>query len=499
MEERMETKADLCDQQCDQQKEEERDLNVMLWVVAVGFLMQALDATIVNTALPSMAQSLGESPLHLQAVVFSYSLTMAVMIPASGWLADRFGTQRVFLAAIGLFTVGSLFCAWSPDLPLLVLSRVVQGVGGSMLLPVGRLALLRNFPKERFLPAITFASLPSLIGPLLGPTLGGWLAETFSWHWIFLINVPLGVAGVAATMRYMPNDTLPGVDHFDMSGCVMLAVAMVASSFALGGSDLGVSYKTALILAVASVLAIWGYIRHAKTSEQPLFPLSLFRIRSFSVGLTGNLFARIGNGSMPYLLPLLFQVGMGYSPTAAGLALLPASLAGLAARRPVTLLIRRHGYRRVLAVNTMLVGLTMAAFFWVTPATPVWAMSVLIFAFGFVNSIQFTAMSTLTLRDLPPREAASGNGLLSMVQMLSMSVAVSVASVLLNVLQWMFGRQALSLAFHLSFIGMGLITFLSAWIFMRLHSDVPETGDPGSPEAPKKGATVLGRLSPDCH
>ncbi len=453
--------------------ESDRDLTIMLWVVAVGFLMQSLDSTIVNTALPSMAKSLGESPLHMQAVVFSYSLTMAVMIPASGWLADRFGTQRVFLSAISLFVLGSLFCSWATDLRLLVASRVLQGIGGSMLLPVGRLAVLRNFPQEKFLPAISFVNIPGLIGPLLGPTLGGWLAETFSWHWIFLINVPVGILGVIATLRYMPNDRLPDLSRFDRAGYTLLAVAMVASSFALAGSDMGVSYVIGAILVILTALSLFGYIRHAQKTAKPLFPLDLFRISSFSVGLAGNLFARIGNGSMPYLLPLLMQVEMGYSPISAGVMLLPSTIAGMAAKRPATWLIIHCGYRRVLAVNTMLVGIMMSMFAWVSSSTPFWVILVLLFGFGFVNSIQFTSMNTLTLKDLPVRGASSGNSMLSMVQMLSLSIAVTIASSLMGVFESAFGTAMLSRAFLATFICMGLITFLSTWIFMRVERDDP--------------------------
>jgi EmrB/QacA subfamily drug resistance transporter len=393
---------------------------------------------------------------------------MAVMIPASGWLSDRFGTQRIFVIAICVFVAGSLFCAASENLAFLVCSRAVQGVGGSMMLPVGRLAVLRNFPGEKFLPALSFVTIPGLIGPLLGPTLGGWLSEAFSWRWIFLINAPIGVIGAAATLVYMPNSRLSDPDSFDAVGYSLLAGAMISLSLAFGGLDMNLPLAAAAILALAGSAALYSYVRHAKKSGNPIFNLDVFRIRSFAIGLSGNLFARIGNGSIPYLLPLLMQTIMGYSPMRAGIMLLPSSIAGILAKRPATFLIRRYGYRRVLTANTALVGAAMASLSLISKNGSELALSALLFFFGAVNSIQFSAMNTLTLKDLPERDAGSGNSMLSMIQMLALSVAVVVASIVLGILETSFGQHDLSAAFHGTFIFMGLITALSTTIFMRL-------------------------------
>src|SRR3982751_2979143 len=230
---------------------EEKSLRMLLWLVAIGFFMQTLDATIVNTTLPAMARSFGESPLRMQSVVVAYSLTMAMLIPASGWIADRFGTRRVYVGAIVLFVLGSVACALSGNLMQLVAARVVQGMGGAMLLPVGRLAVLRAFPRERFLQAMSFIAIPGLVGPLIGPTLGGWLAQAASWHWIFLINVPVGVIGVLATLRFMPAPVPVAVGRFDLAGYLMLAFGMAAVSLALDGlSGLGLRQASVLFLMI---------------------------------------------------------------------------------------------------------------------------------------------------------------------------------------------------------------------------------------------------------
>jgi EmrB/QacA subfamily drug resistance transporter len=448
----------------------------LLWLVAVAVFMQTLDTTIVNTALPSMAVSLGESPLRMQAVVISYALTLAMLIPASGWLADRAGTRRVFIAAVVLFTAGSLACAMSRQLTSLVAARVLQGIGGAMLLPVGRLAVLRALPREEFLPAMSFVTLPGLIGPLVGPTLGGWLVQTASWHWIFLINVPLGIVGGIAALRLMP-DLRAHVWRFDLLGYALLAFGMVAVSFSLNVLSDRPQYGAGLVLLVFGLAALVAYWLHAARTDRPLFPLALFKVHTFGVGILGNLFSRVGSGGMPYLVPLLLQVGMGYSPMHAGMMMIPAAAAGMFSKRIVVPLVQRLGYRRVLVGNTLLVGLAMASFAFVRPGRALWTYAVQFAAFGAVNSLQFTAMNTLALSDLDGELASSGNSLLSMVMMLSMSLGVAVAAALLGA----FGSGAVNHgtldAFRWSFLCVGLITMASAAIFAQLEPThrIPES------------------------
>lgn len=464
---------------------------MLLWLVALGFFMQTLDATIVNTALPAMARSLGESPLRMQSVVVAYSLTMAMLIPATGWLADRFGTRRVYVGAIVLFVLGSVLCAVAPKLDLLVAARVVQGAGGAMLLPVGRLVVLRSFPRERFLQAMSFVAVPGLVGPLMGPTLGGWLVEVASWHWIFLINVPVGVIGLLATLRFMPAPAPVAVGRFDVAGYLLLAFGMVTVSLALDGlSGLGLRQASVLFLMIFGLASLTAYWLHALRRPDPLFSPRLFRVGSLRIGLLGNLFSRLGSSCMPFLIPLLMQVNMGYSPVQAGMMMLPVALASMSMKQVTTPLIVRHGYRRVLVVNTLLVGLTMASFALVSPGQPL-ALSILQLAlFGAVNSMQFTAMNTLTLKDLDAGNASSGNSLLSMVQMLAMGMGVAAAGAVLAAFTAHFGMDGVQTlqAFHASFVCMALITMASAAIFWQLapedsragsanrKQDVPEPG-----------------------
>ena len=455
---------------------------ILLWLVAIGFFMETLDSTIVNTALPSMARSLNESPLAMHSVILAYSLTLAIIIPASGWFADRFGTKKTFLAAIVIFSLGSFLCSLSQSLPELVASRVLQGAGGSMLLPIGRLTILRAFPGPKFLPAISFVTIPGLIGPLVGPTLGGYLSEAISWHWIFLINIPIGLIGIVATAIAMPDIRAPRVAAFDGAGFIQLSLTMLCLSLALEGlSELGFSTGIVLILMFAAFAALASYFIHATKTPDPLFPLRLFRQTSYKIGILGNLFARIGSSGMPFLIPLLLQLTLGYSALQAGLTMLPIAISSIVAKRLVSPIIQRTGYRLFLTANTFLVGLSIASFALFSPTHPFWIQVIQLVFFGLVNSMQFTAMNTVTLKDVDPVYASSGNSLFSMVQMLAMSLAVATAGALLNTFMVQLKSFGTLSAFHATFLCMGAITCTSAYIFWQ----VPE-----EPRAPRKPIDV---------
>ncbi len=445
---------------------------VLLWLVAIGFFMQTLDTTIVNTAIPSMAKSLGESPLHMQAVVVSYALVMAILTPASGWLSDKFGTRKIYLLSISLFTLGSFFCASSQTLNQLIASRVIQGVGGAMLQPVGRLVVLKAFPREQFLKAMSFVSIPGLIGPLLGPTLGGWLSQSFSWHWIFLINIPVGLIGFILTSVYMSDFKLKNVDKFDISGFLMIAFGMLAVSSALDGMvELGMRIVTAILFTFVGLVMITCYWLYALRRKNVLFPRTLFNVTTYRVGILGNFFARIGINGSPFLLPLFFQVGLGYSPIKSGLMMLPAAISGMLAKKVGVKLISKSGYRKTLIGNTILQGIILVGFVFVSNTSSFWILFVLLFLMGGANSLQFTAMNTITLKDLSDKQSSSGTSLLSMIMIFSMSLGVAVAAALLalfnNVAEEKQYENQL-FAFHASFVGVGLITAITSVIFAQL-------------------------------
>ncbi|WP_313070273.1 multidrug transporter subunit MdtD [Melaminivora sp.] len=457
----------------------------LLWLVALGFFMQTLDATIVNTALPAMARDLGESPLQMHSVIVSYSLAMAVLIPASGWLADRFGTRQVFMAAIALFVAGSVLCALSPTLALLVGARVVQGLGGALLLPVGRLAVLRAFPRDEFLKAMSFVAIPGLIGPLIGPTLGGWMVEYASWHWIFWVNVPVGAVGFLAARRFMRADDARGVRGFDAVGYGLLAFGMAAVSLgveAMAGG--GVRRASALVLLVFGVASLAAYGLHALRAANPLFAPALFGVRTLRVGLLGNFFSRLGSSAMPFMIPLVLQVSLGYSPLHAGLMMLPTVLGSMAVKPFVTGPVQRFGYREVLVVNTCALAVLIASFALLAPGRSLVWMAAQLAAFGMVNSMQFSAMNTVTLKDLEPQHASSGNSLLSMVQMLAMGMGVALAGAVLASMQTHFegstGGSTL-MAFRITFTCMGLLTLAATALFLQLPPHEPPRERPLGP------------------
>jgi len=449
-----------------------RTARVLPWLVAIAFFMQTLDGTILNTALPTMAQDLAENPLRMQGVVIAYMLTVALLIPASGWLADRFGTRRIFFLAIVLFTLGSLFCAISTTLDQLVISRVLQGMGGALMLPVGRLVVLRAYPRSEFVKVMTFIALPGMVGPLIGPTLGGWLVEYASWHWIFLINLPVGLVGGIAAFRFMPDLKSTERIRFDSVGFLLFGAAMVLITIALEGlGEMHMPHARVLLLMVIGSACLAAYWLRAGHIDKPLFSPSLFRTRSFAVGIFGNLFARLGSGALPFLLPLLLQVALGYSPAQAGMMMIPLAAGAMLIKPLAKPLIDRLGYRRILIGNTLLLGCLIASLATLDATTPLALLLLHLGLIGMVNSMQFTAMNTVTLVGLSYQDASSGNGLLSVVVQLSMSLGVAAAGALLGgfTLPGADGDAVLQ-AFQMTFLCIGGLSMLASTLLFQPDS-----------------------------
>lgn len=456
----------------------------LLWIVAAGFFMQTLDTTIVNTALPSIAHSLGVKPLVMQPVIVAYTLTMAMLTPASGWLADRFGTRRVYFTAILIFVLGSLCCSSAHTLGQLVVARVLQGIGGSMLLPIGRLAVLRSVRGEQYVAALAMISVAGQIGPIVGPTLGGWFVEAFSWHWIFLINVPIGAIGMFAVHHYLPRTTSEAAPRFDVTGCALVSLCMIAFSLAVDAPVQSHRAAWSAGLFVLGLVSAFAYIAYARRRENPLFRLALFREPNFSVGLIGNLVCRIGSSAVPFLVPLLMQLELGYTPLHSGLMMLPAALSGALAKRWIAPLIRRYGYDTFLLVNTLIVGGSIVAFALISRGTPVALEIVVLAIFGAANSMQFAAMNSVTLKGLSIEDAGSGNSLFSMVQMLALGLGVTIGGALVSLFADQWG--SVTLGFRMSFICVGVITLISAAVFRGIDAAPTVT-------SPTKPATVEGR------
>lgn len=448
-------------------KKKARSMAGLPWIAAMAFFMQALDATILNTALPAIAQSLNRSPLAMQSAIISYTLTVAMLIPVSGWLADRFGTRKIFMLAVTLFTLGSLACALSTSLTELVIFRVLQGIGGAMMMPVARLALLRAYPRSELLTVLNFVTMPGLVGPILGPVLGGVFVTWASWHWIFLINIPIGVAGLFYARKYMPDFTTPR-RSFDMGGFFLFGLSLVlfSSGMELFGEKIVATWM-ALSVILGGILLFLLYIRHARRHPTPLISLGLFNTRTFSVGIAGNIASRLGTGCVPFLMPLMLQVGFGYPALIAGCMMAPTAMGSILAKSTVTQVLRWFGYRKTLVGVTVFIGLMIAQFSLQSAALPVWMLILPLFVLGMAMSTQFTSMNTITLADLTDENASSGNSVLAVTQQLSISLGVAVSAAVLRFYEGFDSANTVE-QFHYTFITMGALTVVSALVFMLL-------------------------------
>ncbi|MBS0590313.1 MAG: MFS transporter [Proteobacteria bacterium] len=441
----------------------------LLWLIASAFFMQMLDSTIVNTAAPSMASALDVTPLSIKNALISYTLSLAVFIPLSAWLADRFGTRRVFATAVTIFSVGSLACGLATTLPMLVVARIVQGFGGAMLIPVGRLAILRSFSKAEMVGALAFATIPGLIGPTIGPFLGGALSTYLSWRMIFFVNLPLGIAGLWMTQHAMPDYRAMVHTPFDVAGFLLLGTGIGALSWALEqASDARYAPMLAIGLPALALLVI--YARRSLRIAHPVVDLRLLRIESFRIGINGNLSTRLGMSGVYFLLTLLLQVGLGYSPLMAGLLQTPQAVSMFATRFFVAWIIRYFGFRRVLIVNTILAGIMILSFAMIDAHTPIWCVCAQVFVYGAIMSIQYAAVNTLGFVDLTADQASMGASMTSTAQYLSISIGVAFGTLLMGAFLHL-GRDegaAYINAFHATMLVLGAVTILSAFVFHRV-------------------------------
>ncbi|CAM3206850.1 DHA2 family efflux MFS transporter permease subunit [Empedobacter stercoris] len=445
-------------------------LKYLPWLGAMAIFMQSLDGTILNTSLPTIAKELDKSPLEIQSIIVAYTLTVALLIPLSGWLSDKYGTKKVFQSAIIIFTIGSALCAFATSLPFLVISRIIQAIGGAMMVPVVRLAILYAYPKSELLKVINFITIPGLIGPLLGPTIGGVLVETLSWHWIFIVNIPFGILALWMTSFALPDFKHP-VFKFDIKGLILFSGGVTVLTLIMElTSTRVIGIQTVLALTVVSIFLIGLYIYHAKHKQHPLIDLNLFKIRTLKIGIIGNLITRLGIGGIPFLIPLLLQVGYGYTATVAGLIMIPAAASNIIAKSFVVPIVNKFGYRNTLIANTIILGLIICLFFFLESQSPIYYIIPLMILNGFFSSIQFTAMNTISLADLDEKTSSEGNSLLAVTQQLSLTFGISVAALILGFFRDMKGltNGVEVQAFRYSFLAMGVMTILSTYIFFKL-------------------------------
>lgn len=439
-------------------------------ILATSIFMQMLDSTILNTSLPSIARELNESPLDMQNAIISYVLTLAVFMPVSGFLADKFGTKKVFLSSLVVFAIGSLLCAMSQSLTHLVVARVVQGIGGSMMTPVGKLALIKTFDKNEIIKALNFAIIPALIGPVLGPLVGGYLVDYLSWHWIFLINIPIGLVGIILGLKYMPDYKSEILD-FDLKGFLIFASASLALSIALEFLGNAKNITPVLGIFIIGFLLMYYYYRHAKKDDNPIFPLNLFQIRTFRVGVLGNLATRLGISAVPLLIPLMIQIAYGQSAVVSGWIVAPMALTAMFGKSSVIKILNKFGYRRVLMMNTFVIGLIISSLAIPGIDQSIYVFIPILMVLGFFNSIHFTSMNTISIADLRQNLTSSGNSFLSVNQQLAMGFGTAFGLIVLKLFEGdtQLIKGEIHNAFRYTFLVMGIITVLSGFVFRRLH------------------------------
>jgi EmrB/QacA subfamily drug resistance transporter len=469
------------------------------WLVATALFMEQLDATIVNTAIPSIAASLDVTPLSLKSVVTSYILSLAVGIPVSGWMADRFGTRRVFGTAIAIFTTASVLCGLSVNSQMMVAARLLQGLGGAMMMPVGRLAIIRTFPKSELLGAMNFVILPALIGPLLGPTVGGLIVHWSSWRAIFFVNVPVGLLALFLVFRYMPDYKGAEPRPLDVIGLILFSSGTALLSWLLeifGEHTLDMLTMTLMLGLSVALLA--AYVWHANERPYPLLRLALLKVRTFRISVLGGFITRLGIGGLPFLLPLLYQLGLKLPAWQSGLLMMPTAAAAMGMKLIAPKVLARFGYRQVLIVNTICIGLTIALFSLVGPGTPWYAIAGIGLLQGFFNSLQFSSMNTLAYADVAQKDSSMASTIASSFQQLSMSFGLASGSLVTG---WFLGRVPqtnqlmVTSALHHAFLALAITTMLSSLVFWRLRRSDGESISRGKPQVQEASAQDSAPLS----
>jgi EmrB/QacA subfamily drug resistance transporter len=442
-------------------------------IVAVALFMENMDSTVIATSLPAIAADIGTSPLALKLAITAYLLSLAVFLPVSGWTADRFGARRVFRTAIVVFMTGSIACALSQSLTQFVLARMVEGMGGAMMTPVGRLILVRSVDKRELINAMVWVTLPALVGPLIGPPLGGFITTYISWHWIFLINIPMGVAGIVLATIYIADVRAEKPDPLDTTGILLAGVGI--GGLAFGGSVLGLNFlPTGAVvgLIVIGAVSTYGYVLHARHTPAPVLDLKLLQIPSLRASVVGGFVYRAGIGAMPFLLPLLFQLGFHMSAFQSGLITLCNVIGAMGMKTIIPIILRRIGFRRALTVNALISTTLVASCATFVPGTSfVWIVAVLTLG-GFFRSLQFTSINTIAYADVDHRLMSRATSLIAVGQQLSIATGVAVGALAVDVTLWWRGHDTITAAdFQPAWLIVAAVSALSSVVFWRMPSD----------------------------
>ncbi len=442
-------------------------------IIASALFMENMDATVIATALPAIATDLGTDPIVLKLAFTTYLLSLTIFIPVSGWFADRFGAKLVFRTAIAVFMVGSIACGSSQSLGWLIAARALQGLGGAMMVPVGRIIILRTVSKAQLVDALAWLTVPALIGPLVGPPVGGFITTYFDWRWIFWMNIPFGLLGIMLATRLMPNTPAETVPPLDFRGFLLSALGLssLVFGFTIVGRGMLPDYALATLIIFGSIcLAL--YVRHALSNQDPILDLRLLRIHSFRAGVAGGSFYRIGVGAIPFLLPLMFQLGFGFSAFQSGMLMCSAAAGAIAMKFSTARLLRRFGFRRLLVANGLVSCGVMATYGLFTAMTPFVLISLLLLIGGFLRSLQFTALNALSYADIDRDEVSRATSLYTVAQQVSLSAGVAIAAFILESVQVLRGtRDILATDFSAAFLIVAGVAAFSVLQFRWLGID----------------------------
>lgn len=442
-------------------------------IIASALFMENMDSTVIATSLPAIAADLGTSPITLKLAFTTYLLSLTVFIPISGWMADRFGARHVFRGAIAIFTLGSVACGFSTALGELVAARALQGVGGAMMVPVGRIILLRAVPKSELIDALAWLTIPALIGPLLGPPVGGFITDTFGWRWIFWMNVPFGIAAIALATWLMPETGIVHVPPLDVKGFLLSGLGLSSLIFGLTvmGRDLLPGWAPA-VLVILGVAATGFYIAHARRAAAPILDLRLLRVQTFRAGVVGGSLFRLGVGAVPFLLPLMFQVAYGMSAFQSGLITCVAAAGAISMKFGAARFIRHFGFRRLLLVNGALASTSIAIMGLLSSTTPYLLAATVLFAGGFLRSLQFTAMNAMSYSDMENDQMGTATALYTVAQQLSLSAGVVLAAFVLEAALWWRNELTLTpMDFTIAFATVATFSLAALWPFRDLAAD----------------------------
>jgi EmrB/QacA subfamily drug resistance transporter len=442
-------------------------------IIATALFMENMDGTVLATSLPAIAADLHQDPIVLKLALTSYMLTLAVFIPASGWVADKLGARTVFCTAIVVFTLGSVLCGASTSLPTLIAARVFQGLGGAMMVPVGRLVLLRSIPKSEMVDSLAYLTVPALLGPVLGPPLGGFITTYFHWRWIFWINVPIGVVGVLLTLRFIANVREQDVAAFDTKGFFLSGAGLLSLVFGLTVIGRGVApWAVVAALIVSGAVLLRLYVGHARRSPDAILDLNLLKLPTFFAGVVGGFLFRLGIGAIPFLMPLLLQIGFGLSPFESGSLTFAAAAGAMAMKFSASRLIKHFGFRAILVANALISAVFLASYGLVGAHTPHALIFFGLLIGGFFRSLEFTALNAIGYADVPSARMSRATSFASVSQQMSQAVGVAVAAASVQSLQWAFGDATLAPRdMQLSFFVVAGVSAISTLIFWRLKPD----------------------------